>query len=285
MQELTSSPGSGSWVIKSPMATRKLPSRASEAGVLLLDSFLNPVASNRAAVQILTYPDRPENVRHLDSFLAGRIRSSLLTRRPSAASTFVTEFQSGSRRYLCRAFPLRSHAEPTPQSSVAVVLQRGSSGPGALSQVSQQFRLTPREREAVRLLLHGFANKEIAQRMAISPETVKVFIKLVMAKLRVTTRAAILAKIGASGLPDTPVMERNLSDSTPLCRISEQFQFTPRQRQAVELLLRGLTNKEIADRMAISLHTVKFLFRLVMHKLGVSSRAGIIARIIAVKTA
>jgi DNA-binding CsgD family transcriptional regulator len=285
MQELTSSPGRGSWVLKSPMAIRKIPSLSSEAGVLLLDSFLNPVASNRAAVQILTYPDRPENMRHLDAFLASRIRSTLLTRRASGPSALVTGFQSGSRRYLCCAFPLKSHADPTSRSSVAVVLQRGSSGPGALSQVAQQFRFTPREREVVRLLLHGFGNKQIAQRMAISPETVKVFIKLVMAKLRVTTRAAILAKIGASGLFDSRVRERNLSDPTPLCRISEQFQFTPRQRQAVELLLRGLTNKEIADRMAISLHTVKFLFRLVMFKLGVSSRAGIIASIIAVKTA
>jgi DNA-binding NarL/FixJ family response regulator len=284
MQELTSSLGRGSWVIKSPMAIRKLPSRTSEPGVLLLDSLLNPVASNPAAVQILTYPDRPENM-HLDAFLASRIRSTLLTRRASGPSAFVKGFQSGSRRYLCRAFPLKSHADPTSGSSLAVLLQRSSSGPEALSQVAQQLRFTPREREVVRLLLQGFANKQIAQRMAISPETVKVFIKLVMAKLRVTTRTAILAKIGTSGLFDSLVRERNLSDPTPLCRILEQFQFTPRQRQAVELLLRGLTNKEIADRMAISLHTVKFLFRLVMHKLGVSSRAGIIASIIAVKTA
>jgi DNA-binding NarL/FixJ family response regulator len=181
------------------IATWKLPTNVSKAGVLLLDSFLSPIASNREAVQILTYPDRPKNVRHLDAFLATMIRSSLLAQRPFAPSAFVAEFQSGRRRYLCRAFPLVAFVGPASQSNVAMVLKRDSSGPVALTQVSQQFRFTRREREVVRLLLNGLTNKEIAYGMAISPETVKVFIKLVMVKLGVTTRTAILAKIGTGG--------------------------------------------------------------------------------------
>jgi DNA-binding CsgD family transcriptional regulator len=194
-----SAPGTDSWVVNSLTATGKQPANASEAGVLLLDSFLNLIASNREAVQILTYPVRPENVSHLDAFLAGRIRSSLPAQRAFAPSAFVTELQSGRRRYLCRAFPLAAFVEPASRSSVAMILRRDSSGPVALTQVSRQFRFTRREREAVRLLLIGLTNKEIAYRMAISPETVKVFIKLVMVKLGVTSRTAILAKIGTCG--------------------------------------------------------------------------------------
>jgi DNA-binding CsgD family transcriptional regulator len=197
MQELTGLRGNGSGAVNSRITARRLPPPASVAGVLLLDSFLNLLASNPEAVQILTYPDRPENIRHLDAFLAGRIGSTLIRR--AFPSAFATEFRSGSRRYLCLAFPVECHAESTSQPTVAVVLQRNSSGPVALNRVLQQFRFTLREREAVRLLLHGFSNKEIAQRMAISPATVKVFVKLVMVKLRVNTRTAILAKIGASG--------------------------------------------------------------------------------------
>jgi len=48
----------------------------------------------------------------------------------------------------------------------------------------------------------------------------------------------------------------------------------------VELLLQGLSNKEIANRMNISPNTVNTFFRLIMIKMGVSSRSGILARMI-----
>jgi DNA-binding CsgD family transcriptional regulator len=45
-------------------------------------------------------------------------------------------------------------------------------------------------------------------------------------------------------------------------------------------LLEGLTSKEIADRMGISPNTVKAFIRLVMVKMNVSTRSGIIGRIV-----
>jgi DNA-binding CsgD family transcriptional regulator len=48
----------------------------------------------------------------------------------------------------------------------------------------------------------------------------------------------------------------------------------------VELLFQGLTNKEVAQRMRISPHTVKALVRLVMAKMGVSTRSGILGKIV-----
>jgi DNA-binding CsgD family transcriptional regulator len=58
------------------------------------------------------------------------------------------------------------------------------------------------------------------------------------------------------------------------------FNFSQREKQAVELLLQGLSNKEIANRMNISPNTVNSFFRLIMIKMGVSSRSGILARMI-----
>ena len=76
-----------------------------------------------------------------------------------------------------------------------IVVERGRSASLALSQVSQQFRLTQREQETVTLLLQGLANKEMADRMRVTPNTVKVFLRLVMTKMGVTSRCAIAAKV------------------------------------------------------------------------------------------
>jgi DNA-binding NarL/FixJ family response regulator len=51
---------------------------------------------------------------------------------------------------------------------------------------------------------------------------------------------------------------------------------SPRQAQLVDLVASGMTNKEIAEQMKLSEHTVKnYLFR-IFDKLGVSSRAELI---------
>jgi NarL family two-component system response regulator YdfI len=47
---------------------------------------------------------------------------------------------------------------------------------------------------------------------------------------------------------------------------------TPREREALDMLAEGLSNKEIAWRMKISEHTVKFHVASIFAKLGVSTR-------------
>jgi DNA-binding CsgD family transcriptional regulator len=50
----------------------------------------------------------------------------------------------------------------------------------------------------------------------------------------------------------------------------------------VALLANGLTNKEISARMGVSVNTVKAFVRSVMLKLGVTTRAGIVGRLVQV---
>jgi len=167
----------------------------SAVGFLLLDSSLRPVAFNAEAIRVLGYPDRLVNVRPADVFLAERIRESLLNPEPSRESPLVAEFRSGRRRYLCRPFFLDSDAKGLLRASIAVLLERPPYGVIPLSPVSEQFNLTRREREALEFLLQGLSNKEIASRMNVSPNTVKAFLRLIMLKMEVTSRAAIVAKI------------------------------------------------------------------------------------------
>jgi DNA-binding CsgD family transcriptional regulator len=73
-----------------------------------------------------------------------------------------------------------------------------ASSHSALSEISEQFDLTHRERETVEFLLQGLTSKEIATRMKISPNTVKAFLRLVMVKMKVSTRSGIAGKIAGS---------------------------------------------------------------------------------------
>jgi DNA-binding CsgD family transcriptional regulator len=48
---------------------------------------------------------------------------------------------------------------------------------------------------------------------------------------------------------------------------------TPREREVLELVADGLTNREIADRLVVSPHTVHRHVANILRKLGLPSRA------------
>jgi DNA-binding CsgD family transcriptional regulator len=111
---------------------------------------------------------------------------------------FVKLYKSGNRRYMCRSFRLECSQSGEKRYWVGLLLERYSSGVAALTELSKHFDLTCRERETVELLLQGLTSKEIANRMNISPNTVKAFLRLVMVKMDVSTRSGIVGKIVAS---------------------------------------------------------------------------------------
>jgi len=181
--------------VSDSLAKRKVPPPKSAAGFLLLDSSLKPSFLNTEAMKILGYPDSLGNGIDTRVLIAGKIRSNLISQHSSSESPFVTEFQSGRRHYFCRAFVVDSNAEDPSHPSIAVLLERGPSELTSLPQVSQQFNLTQREQEALAYLLQGLSSKEIANRMNISLNTVKVFLRLIMLKTGVSSRTAIPWKI------------------------------------------------------------------------------------------
>ncbi len=174
---------------------KKLAPPRSSAGFLLADSLLNPISFNAEAIQILCYPEKLANLARSELFLAEKIRSTLMSRRSSGESPFVTEFRSGRRRYFCRAFLVDSAAKEPFQPSIAILLERGPAGRVPLSQVCQQFKLTQREREVLEYLLQGMSSKVIANRMSLSPSTVKAFLRLIRIKTGASSRSAMVGKI------------------------------------------------------------------------------------------
>jgi DNA-binding CsgD family transcriptional regulator len=76
------------------------------------------------------------------------------------------------------------------------------------------------------------------------------------------------------------LLERHSSCTESLSDLTHQFDLTGRESETVSLLLEGLTSKEIAKRMNISPNTVKAFLRLVMVKMAVSTRSGIVGKMV-----
>jgi DNA-binding NarL/FixJ family response regulator len=55
-------------------------------------------------------------------------------------------------------------------------------------------------------------------------------------------------------------------------------ELTPREEEVLQLLADGLGNKDIASRLGISEHTIKFHIRSILGKLGAASRTEAVAR-------
>jgi DNA-binding CsgD family transcriptional regulator len=186
-------------------------------GVLLLDSQLRLVHYTAEAAAILEYPKKSLATVPLDKVLpATRVQIAGPSKYTASASL---EIPSGRRRYRCQAFVLDTsghsgsgngtrgpvgYTEP----KIVVILERVYSRTPDITRWSESFQLTTRESETVKFLLKGLSSKEIGEEMHISPNTVKSFIKLVMAKVGASNRTGIIAKILEAAPPaDVPEVE------------------------------------------------------------------------------
>jgi DNA-binding CsgD family transcriptional regulator len=63
--------------------------------------------------------------------------------------------------------------------------------------------------------------------------------------------------------------------------IVEAYELTPREREITELISRGFATAEIADRLYLSVHTVRDYVKAIFEKVGVSSRGELVAKLFA----
>ena len=74
-------------------------------------------------------------------------------------------------------------------------------------------------------------------------------------------------------------LDRPSSPSMDAPRLSDRFGLTKREAEAALLLVGGLTNKQIAARMQIAPNTVKAFLKIVMLKMRVPTRSGVVGKI------
>lgn len=71
--------------------------------------------------------------------------------------------------------------------------------------------------------------------------------------------------------------------SNAIAHVVALYHLTEREQQALEGIAAGLTSKEIAAAMNISPNTVKSFLRIVMLKMGVATRVGLVGKLLEYK--
>ena len=179
-------------------ALSSVPIKQADFGFLLLDPSQKLIFANEEVVRILSYPNgRPRlgSSGYVDRLVRDKISPILRREGSSWQFPLINEFQSGRRRYVCRVFGVTPRAgNLAQQEDIALLFERPSAPSGDLSKIREKYGLTEREHETLQHLVRGFTSKEIASRMQISPNTVKAFLRLVMIKMGVSNRAAIMSK-------------------------------------------------------------------------------------------
>lgn len=169
---------------------------SSSAGFLLLDTSFRSLYANQEALAVLTYPGNPSKNSNFDAFLKARVQSLFTGSNGSRQLKCDGSLASGRRRYKLRVFSVRSPLANGFKPAVAVLFERSQKQQKVdLSYLSGRYRLTPRELETVDHLVQGCNTKQLADRMGISPNTVKAFLRSIMMKMGADTRAGIIAKI------------------------------------------------------------------------------------------
>jgi len=110
------------------------------SGFLLVDPSFRPVYADPESIKILGYPNNVSSPESLDGIVTHKILSFLPRNLAYSQTVFVTQFQSGRRRYLCRAFMLQDHWSPDVQPArIALLLERGLPGPPGRARKYSKF--------------------------------------------------------------------------------------------------------------------------------------------------
>ena len=90
---------------------------------------------------------------------------------------------------------------------------------------------------------------------------------------------AAIHEAAEGGSPMSPVVaSRVVKLLAKLTKTSEEVSLSPREKEILSLIVDGLTAKEIAERLGVSIHTTDTHTRHLFKKLGVHSRAAAAAR-------
>jgi DNA-binding CsgD family transcriptional regulator len=181
-------------------------------GIVVLSSSLQLLHMNRQAAELSTQINQAETIdENKDNKkvahgvlpvalteLCGEILKVLQIRTEAKDwEQFEVKRLAGdpARPVLLRGFGL-----PDPggiqQSRIVITMEEvGRRAQTGTEQAKERFQLTDREQTVVEHLAKGWTNKEIANALGITEQTVKEHIKHIMQKTKSTTRTGILAQV------------------------------------------------------------------------------------------
>lgn len=189
--------------------------KRSVPGVLILDDhkkpvYLNPIAldilrglnlngSGPSSLQISKKADTisiPKEIFDLYDDLKKSYHLSGNTQVDKLPS-LITLIPSQKQSYCCRGFFLD---DPIPSSKktphIMVLIEKVSEHRQFnLKEFKERYGLTERQMDILKLLVNGSSNKEIADALCVTEDTVKGHLKHVMRRLAVNTRTEILSML------------------------------------------------------------------------------------------
>ena len=136
----------------------------------------------------------------------------ILAKNPGIGVLIITMFEddsmfaalrAGARGYLLkgsegdetlRAIRAAANGEAIFSPQVAERLKHYFTAPNTKPRVDPFPELTPREREILDLLAQGLTNNAIAERLVLSPKTVRNQVSTIFSKLQVTSRGEAIVK-------------------------------------------------------------------------------------------
>jgi DNA-binding CsgD family transcriptional regulator len=187
--------------------THKLKSKTqpitADAGLIVMDLTLQTIVFDRGAASIL---NRTGLKQHRDFCIPKEIMDVIRSCKPADLCSVKMRCRIGKSEYLCRAHVVETQNGLLTQPIVVLHLEKDCANE-ALYDLASTSKLTARELEALKGIIKGLTSKEMGRRMNISPNTVRAFLRLIMIKMGVSTRAEVFAKIYAkilesSAIPD-----------------------------------------------------------------------------------
>jgi len=172
--------------------------RATRADVVLMDIRM-PGTDGIAATQAITGDDDLAGVKvvvlttfEIDAYVIEAVRAG--------ASGFLSKSIEPADLLDAIRTVAGGDALLSPKATQALLAEFATAGPGPAIPTDRLDDLTAREREMMTLAAHGLSNDQIAERLFLSPLTVKTHINRAMMKLAVRDRAQLVVLAYQTGL-------------------------------------------------------------------------------------
>jgi len=147
-----------------------------------------------------------------------------------------------------------------------LTLEEGPNRADILIVSTERLSEIGQRRPAIVLLGDGIAAETLAEALrALLPADSDP--QLVVGAVRLVARGLLV--LPEAALYPGAVPESAEDEDSP---VEERVQLTPREREVLELLAAGASNKIIARRLGVSVHTAKFHVASLLRKLGASGR-------------
>lgn len=182
--------------------------------------------------------------------------------------------------------PVMDSAAVKSEPAVGFLLLNSSMRPFFVNRVAAEILSYPQKLETQKNFDEFLAGKISSMLFSQSSREITLVSKFQSGRRLYQCRAYRLnaSAVGDSQASLAVLLERVSGKPSSLAEISERFHLTAREKEVVQYLSEGLTTKEIAMRLEISPHTVKAFLRLIMVKMAVSTRSGIVGRALATVT-